>query len=463
VRALLATHNEGVQPALDWILAYGDTPGVDDPLEGEGPPGGGAGGAPSRSEGGGGGGMGGAPPGAGLPRAGPLSTGAAAMAEARRQWQGQRGGGGSGGLLAGGGGSGGAPLSGASVGVGSFSNPLLAPAGAWGGADGRSGSSGSLSAATGAGGSASSSGVGIAGLMAREQSKAALTGRALDAAFSDLRALMAAAADMVELAERFKAAADPGASGASGTGEPPGGSLDGVGGGGAGGSGGGGGGLDAATADALVAMGIVSPVTRASAGAMYHTQLARQLSDFLEAPLRRTGGLMMLPDVYCIFNRARGTELVSPDDLVTAAGALEGLGLPLRLRRFESGVVVVQSAEHTDAALVRRVRELLDKEEEAATAAAGSDGGEGGSGGAAGAAGAAAAAAAGAPALGPPLSASAVGVALGLPLALAREALLVAEAAGALCRDDGPEGLRFFRNFFAAPEAAAAVGALAAR
>ncbi len=27
---------------------------------------------------------------------------------------------------------------------------------------------------------------------------------------------------------------------------------------------------------------------------------------------------MPLPDVYCLFNRARGTELVSPDDLLAA-------------------------------------------------------------------------------------------------------------------------------------------------
>jgi ESCRT-II complex subunit VPS36 len=52
------------------------------------------------------------------------------------------------------------------------------------------------------------------------------------------------------------------------------------------------------------------------------------------------------------------------------------------------------------------------------------------------------------PRLGPSLTASAVSAALSLPLTLAKEALLVGEAAGVLCRDDGPEGLRFFRNFY---------------
>ena len=47
-------------------------------------------------------------------------------------------------------------------------------------------------------------------------------------------------------------------------------------------------------------------------------ELSRQLADFLEKPLQQSGGIMTLPDVYCLYNRARGTELVSPDDLLQA-------------------------------------------------------------------------------------------------------------------------------------------------
>lgn len=44
--------------------------------------------------------------------------------------------------------------------------------------------------------------------------------------------------------------------------------------------------------------------------------LCMQLADFLTARVERAGGMMALPDVYCLFNRARGTELISPDDLL---------------------------------------------------------------------------------------------------------------------------------------------------
>ena len=46
------------------------------------------------------------------------------------------------------------------------------------------------------------------------------------------------------------------------------------------------------------------------------------------------------------------------------------------------------------------------------------------------------------------LTASDVASALTIPLPIASEHLLTAENRGVLCRDDGPEGLRFFHNFF---------------
>ena len=57
------------------------------------------------------------------------------------------------------------------------------------------------------------------------------------------------------------------------------------------------------------------------------------------------------------------------------------------------------------------------------------------------------------PGLGPTLTANEVAIALRIPVAIASEHLKTAESAAILCRDDGPEGLRFFRNFFNDAEA----------
>ena len=75
---------------------------------------------------------------------------------------------------------------------------------------------------------------------------------------------------------------------------------------------------------------------------------ALQLADFLAPRINKAGGMMPLPDVYCLFNRARGAELISPDDLLTAAKLLSPMGAQLTFRQFASGVLVVQSAAHSD-------------------------------------------------------------------------------------------------------------------
>jgi len=117
----------------------------------------------------------------------------------------------------------------------------------------------------------------------------------------------------------------------------------------------------------LLQMGIISPVTKQTAGSLYHTELSRQLSDWL---LRGRGGkpgilistaMIPLPDVYCYFNRARGSELISPDDLYRACVLFEDLNLPVRLRRFDSGVLVVQSSTHNDTTIAAQMRQLVEE------------------------------------------------------------------------------------------------------
>ena len=55
-----------------------------------------------------------------------------------------------------------------------------------------------------------------------------------------------------------------------------------------------------------------------------------------------------MPDVFCLFNRARGSELISPDDLLKSCQLWEKLRIPLQFRVFESGVTVVQSLDRSD-------------------------------------------------------------------------------------------------------------------
>lgn len=94
-------------------------------------------------------------------------------------------------------------------------------------------------------------------------------------------------------------------------------------------------------------MGFASSCSRREQHAKRGRERA-QLADFLKGAMEKAGGLMPVPDVYCLFNRARGTELVSPDDLLAAIKLFPQIRVPFSLRQFGNGVLVVQSASHSD-------------------------------------------------------------------------------------------------------------------
>lgn len=77
----------------------------------------------------------------------------------------------------------------------------------------------------------------------------------------------------------------------------------------------------------------------------YYTMLARQLADFLLPKLPTMGGIITLTDVFCLFNRARGSNLISPEDLLMAANILNDdlSELGISQKTFDgSGIVVLQ-------------------------------------------------------------------------------------------------------------------------
>lgn len=235
---------------------------------------------------------------------------------------------------------------------------------------------------------------GVAALLDREQRRTSAASDVMDTALQDLQALMQQAQDMVELAQQFRTAlakqpletVDEQVA------------LDGL-------------------AEELLSIGIEAPVTKAAAGKHFYMQLARELKTFLPLPMERAGGYMTLLDVFCLFNRARGLDLVTPDDLLQAVKLLELVGAPFEVQHLEDGALVLRSTAHSTQQVCQRMSEL----------AAGD-----GSGG-----------------LGSALTVHGVAISLRLPIAVAQKQLLTAEAFGALCRDEGGvSGLRFYRNFF---------------
>ncbi|XP_059608413.1 vacuolar protein-sorting-associated protein 36 isoform X1 [Phlebotomus argentipes] len=159
----------------------------------------------------------------------------------------------------------------------------------------------------------------------------------------------------------------------------------------------------------LMSLGIDDPVTRGnfSTNSDYFGSLSKQLTEMLLDTLTEAGGMMSLADVYCRVNRARGLELLSPEDLLGACQLMDG---PIKLRQFPSGAMVLQLDSHNDEIVMEETeREIREQE---------------------------------------CLTVEHFARNKGISVLLAQERLFTAERAGRICRDESLEGLRFFPNLF---------------
>lgn len=252
-------------------------------------------------------------------------------------------------------------------------------------------------------------GVGIAGLEQLGFNKRMNTELLIGNAFEDLEALMASAKEVVAMAEGF-ARQNNGANGSS--------SAEG----------------NALLAESASQLGLVATRDIVGGGgseSLYLSELARNLAEFLtddsKSVLKKSGGIITLVDLWAKFNRARGgVELVSPLDFEKAARLWETLKLPVRLRTFRSGVMVVQGRDRTDEttikALVSWLNDLHEFPPERELAWDWREFGRG-------------------------VTAQEAAERFGWGLGVAEEELLMAEERGALCREEGLEGLKFWKNY----------------
>ena len=233
----------------------------------------------------------------------------------------------------------------------------------------------------------STTSAGVSGIIRDVDASSRRTDAQLDAAFADLSALSQHARGVVELAEKFSRQVQ-----ASGSGSEE----------------------EAALTSLLTSMGLPSPVTRNSVPASsFHLQLARQLSDFIAAhPRFRSAQMLTLTDVYCLYNRARGTDLISPADCLKACQLMgaAGAGGSLAMHKLDSGLLVLCRPGLVERGVEDVLRVVMDS-------------GEG-------------------------VSLLALSAALGLSVLLLEERCRLAERNGKLVRDESVEGIKWFDNRF---------------
>lgn len=112
----------------------------------------------------------------------------------------------------------------------------------------------------------------------------------------------------------------------------------------------------------LLEIGIVGSFTKDTAtGNLYYQEMAKELAEFILRLFSiKTLKIIPLTDVYCLFNKARGSSaFVSPKDLRLSAEIMEQLGMPITLRKLKSGEFILQSKDLKIDNMAKVIKESL--------------------------------------------------------------------------------------------------------
>ena len=149
-------------------------------------------------------------------------------------------------------------------------------------------------------------------------------------------------------------------------------------------------------------------VSKDTSGSNFHLALAKELERFLAQVLDKFGGVIGLIDLYCMYNRARGTDLISPDDLKKAAQEINKTSEQYMLREYQSGCKTIQSRMFNEDTYYGKMAEVLAQN--------------------------------------PGLTPLRLAEHMCVNEILVKEHIYNAEAAGYVCKDESHEGTRFYDN-----------------
>ena len=105
-----------------------------------------------------------------------------------------------------------------------------------------------------------------------------------------------------------------------------------------------------------------SHVSKEISGKKFYQDLAREVEKFLDQVInqQRFSGVIGLIDLFCLYNRARGTDLISPEDMNIACVALDQFSNKYMLKQYaKSGIKTIQLKTFNEIAYYEKLNKIL--------------------------------------------------------------------------------------------------------
>lgn len=116
----------------------------------------------------------------------------------------------------------------------------------------------------------------------------------------------------------------------------------------------------------LSKIGFIDPVTKEVAGRDYYFKLAEQINEYFCDYFAKNPNIKVLTliDAYCIYNRARGGNTVSPKDMTQALDHFKSISQKVLLKEFNKEMIVLHTKDYTNENILVSVVHFMEEKKE---------------------------------------------------------------------------------------------------
>ncbi len=113
----------------------------------------------------------------------------------------------------------------------------------------------------------------------------------------------------------------------------------------------------------LSKIGFVDPVTKEVSGSDFYLNLGEQINEFFCQYFSSNPNIKVLTliDAYCIYNRARGSNTISPKDMTQALKYFEKNNYQIMVKNFNNEMIVLHTKEYSNKNILAMVNDYMSK------------------------------------------------------------------------------------------------------
>lgn len=111
----------------------------------------------------------------------------------------------------------------------------------------------------------------------------------------------------------------------------------------------------------LQRIGFIDPITKEIAGKSYIKEISSQVESFLSEYFKINEGIISIIDVYCIYNRARGINTISPSDMKSVVDYLKVNSNKINIKTMSS-ITIIYSDDFSIGSVYKKLKTIYSEQ-----------------------------------------------------------------------------------------------------